>query len=393
MKNSPTFISLFSGCGGFDIGFKHAGYGCLGAFDIDKLALDNLTRYTKSPIFQTDLSASTLSRTGYSGQSPDVVLSGSPCQGFSTIGKRNFEDPRNALLVSGAEIAVELQPKVFIAENVPGVISGRHREYWDRIHGILKSAGYNTRDLLLDANDFGTPQHRKRVFLFAYRGQECQFSIPRVAGGVLADALKDITTKINHSEEYLEKGSDEYIIATKIQQGQKLSNVRGGARSVHTWDIPEVFGSVTKKERRLLEELLYLRRRLRVRNFGDADPVPRKILRSKYGESTIKSLTSKNYLRAMGDNIDLVGAFNGKYRRLWVEKPSCTVDTRFGHAKSFLHPTLHRPFTVREAARIQGFPDSYHFSGSPCEQFRMIGNAVPPPLGYAIGLFCKAQLI
>ncbi len=389
----PTFISLFSGCGGFDIGFKEAGYKCLGAFDTDALVLTNLKKNTGSAVFQTDLSSATLSSSDYCAGIPDVIISGSPCQGFSVIGKRKYEDPRNDLLVSAAKIGTEINPKVFIAENVLGVTSGKHREYWKLAHNILAKGGYHTTDIILDANNYGVPQHRKRIFLVANRGNRHNFNISTEYGGTLKDALKDISGAKNHLEEFPNCQTKDYLIAKRIQQGQKLSNVRGGNRSIHTWDIPEVFGKVTEAERALLEELIYLRRRMRIRDFGDADPIPRKILIEKYSKKIIASLLRKNYLRQLGDSLDLVGAFNGKYRRLRLDKPSCTVDTRFGIPKNFLHPFLHRGFTVREAARIQGFPDAYQFSGSISEQFRMIGNAVPPPLARILGHYIRKNII
>jgi DNA (cytosine-5)-methyltransferase 1 len=388
----PTFISLFAGCGGFDIGFKKAGYKSLGAFDIDQLPLDNLSDYAKSPIHQVDLTSASLPVKNIGN--PDVILSGSPCQGFSTIGKRDFDDPRNTLLFAGATIATKLEPKVFIAENVLGVMSGKHKAYWDQLHNMLNSAGYNTQNLVLNSNLYGVPQIRKRVFLIAYKGNYPDIVLPEKQGGVLADALRSIEYTDNHIEKFLTPGTSDFTIADKIGPGQKLSNVRGGLRSVHTWDIPDVFGHITSKERALLLDLLYLRRRLRTRDFGDADPVDVSLISERHDSSAITSLIKKNYLQEKpGRRLDLVGGFNGKYRRLAIDKPSCTVDTRFGSAKHFLHPSLNRGFTVREAARIQGFPDAYKFRGTIAEQFRMIGNAVPPPLSYEIGKYVKNNFL
>ena len=95
----------------------------------------------------------------------------------------------------------------------------------------------------------------------------------------------------------------------------------------------------------------------------------------------MEGLIAKGYLRRVEEGIDLVGTFNSKFRRLAWDKPSCTVDTRFGAPRYFLHPSQQRGFTVQEAARIQGFPDRYVFQGNEQAQYRVIGNAVPPPLG------------
>jgi len=153
---------------------------------------------------------------------------------------------------------------------------------------------------------------------------------------------------------------------------------------VATWDIPEVFGLVTENERTVLELLRRVRRQERLRDHGDADPVSLERLEAALGapfHRLVEGLVTKGYLRRVDGGLDLVGTFNGKFRRLAWDKPSCTVDTRFGSPRYFLHPSQERGFTVREAARIQGFEDSYTFRGSEQAQYRMIGNAVPPPIG------------
>jgi DNA (cytosine-5)-methyltransferase 1 len=162
--------------------------------------------------------------------------------------------------------------------------------------------------------------------------------------------------------------------------GQKLCNVRASERAVPTWSIPEVFGRTTKIERDVLSVLVRLRRRARLRDFGDADPVDSARLSDELGLNIAPQLTrlvEKNYLKRVGHLVDFKHTFNGKYRRLRWDHPSSTADTSFGTARSFLHPSQHRALTLREAARIQGFPDSFRFFGAVSDQFRMIGK---PPL-------------
>jgi DNA (cytosine-5)-methyltransferase 1 len=177
-----------------------------------------------------------------------------------------------------------------------------------------------------------------------------------------------------------------FKISQRIGPGQKLSNVRGGERSVHTWHIPEVFGYTTAAECEVLETIMRIRRAERRRDFGDADPVPQTRLKMEFGAKTdrlLKSLIRKGFLRIINGNFDLVHTFNGKCRRFRWDDIACAVDTRFGDPNLFLHPNEHRPFTVREAARIQGFPDSFRFDNSESENFKMIGNAVPPTMAEA----------
>lgn len=374
------------------MGFKQAGFTSLGAIDVDPVALGVLEKNVGSPVFEADLSRELLPYSGWKGC--DVIISGSPCQGFSTIGKRRLDDPRNSLLLVLAHFASIYKPSVVVAENVPGVASGKHAKYWKELHLLLRSVGYSTSELMCDASQLGVPQRRRRLVLVGWReSMNLEIKLPEQFGGVLKDALSGVGRLPNHAPEYLAEKSADGLIASRISCGQKLSNVRSGERSVHTWEIPEVFGRTTKLEREILREVMVLRRRIRVRDFGDADPVSSKLLYDLFGKQAISTLQKKGFLRAVGKCHDLVGTFNGKYRRLTLDQPSYTVDTRFGDPRCFLHPTEQRGFTVREAARIQGFPDDFIFEGTKVEQFRMIGNAVPPPMARGIAQMLTKALL
>jgi len=327
----------------------------------------------------------------------DVLVAGPPCQGFSLAGERRMNDPRNHLLPLAAKLAVKLRPKVFVAENVAGSKSGKHRRYWDKVIAIMRGAGYATREATCVGTDYGVPQLRKRCLVVAWRtGKNLPEISGHATGGSLRDVLKNLDGVANHDPIALKPGSRLAKIAKRLQPGQKLCNVREGERSVHTWEIPEVFGRTNAQERKLLEALLRVRRRERVREFGDADPVTVRALESEVGfkvRELLSTLERKGYVKKEDGLFDLVHTFNGKYRRLDWDSPSYTVDTRFGDPRYFLHPTEARGFSAREAARIQGFPDSFVFSGATRAQFRMIGNAVPPPMGRAVAEFARLALV
>ena len=390
---SVTFASLYSGCGGFDLGFVQAGFRCTGAFDIDPLAITVHRRNLRSSATVCDLRNE---HDLLNGIKADVLLAGSPCQGFSTAGKRDLEDPRNSLLVLGGRIAVSVQAKVFVAENVAGVIAGQHKQYWDALHETLRVAGYRTADIYCDAYSMGVPQRRRRMVMIAWlRNLEIKIDVPHIRGGVVSEAIKSIDGAPNHAPTKIRSNSQTALIAKHIGQGQKLSNVRGGPRAIHTWQIPEVYGRTTDRERKILEALLRLRRQKRVRTVGDADPVSAEVISRHVGQDakpTLESLIRKRYVRFSDGLFDLTHTFNGKYRRLNSNAPSPTVDTRFGDPKYFLHPTKDRGLTAREAARIQGFPDSFVFEGSSRAQHRMIGNAVPPPMARQIASLVRRIL-
>ena len=389
------FASIFSGCGGFDDGFIQAGFKCIGAFDIDPLTIEVHKKNLKSPAEACDLSEGTLPIE--LPQNLDVLLSGSPCQGFSVAGRRDVDDPRNELLLDAGRIALSVNPKVFIAENVAGVRSGAHRKYWDGLTSMLKGNGYKTADLICEGTNMGVPQLRRRAVLLAWRtDKDVEISIPRTDGGTVGRVLTHLRGIPNHSVKVPPPDSSLSLIAKKIKCGQKLSNVRGGDRAVHTWDIPEVFGSTTKEERVLLEKIMRLRRQFRVRDNGEADPVRIDLLVSILGTSVhrlLNSLERKGYVRQFDNLCDLRHTYNGKFRRLQLNQPSPTVDTRFGDPRYFLHPKYDRGFTVREAARIQGFSDSFIFEGPERAQYRMVGNAVPPPMAKCLAIFVKKALI
>ena len=148
-----------------DQGFEQAGFQGALSVDIDDAALGVLSANLKLNVQNLDLSCNDPKVTGQI----DVLLAGSPCQGFSTAGLRNVDDPRNSLLLVAPRIAKKLCPKVIVAENVLGVISGAHAVYWEALHQQLRSLGYRTGDIRVDSSDFGVAQKRQRIFLIVWR--------------------------------------------------------------------------------------------------------------------------------------------------------------------------------------------------------------------------------
>lgn len=396
MRRKLEFLSLFCGCGGFDLGFLDAGFSCRAAFDIDPLVVDAYRENLGSFAEVQDLSNGCLGLDSLVGI--DVVLAGPPCQGFSTAGKRELRDPRNQLLLRAGKIALRLRPIVFVVENVTGVTKGQHRKYWQDLHRMMRGGGYRTLDLRCDATRLGLAQTRVRVVMIAWRNaRDVSGSLPQKRGGTLSEVLAGLPADApNHEVQLLNPTSPQAEIAKHIAPGQKLCNVRGGARSVHTWHIPKVFGKTNQRQRELLETLMRLRRRMRRREEGDADPVAARTLARFLGRpvaSDLRILQAKGYIRRVSGYYDLTHTFNGKFRRLRWDAPAYTVDTRFGDARYFLHPDQHRGFTVREGARIQGFPDKFVFKGSRRSQGAMLGNAVPPPLAKLLAEFLVAQVL
>lgn len=386
-----TFASLFSGCGGFDLGFVAKGFRPCGAYDHDNDAVENFAANVGGPIRRVDLNNGVPDEHSLMGL--DTLIAGPPCQGFSTAGKRLLHDERNHLVPLTARLALRINPKVLVLENVSGVLAGDHARYWRELDGTMRPAGWRTHTIRCQATELGMAQLRSRVLFFAWRtGRDMEFVLPKLPPSNLRTVLARVSSQSNHDPQQLRTGSIEWRIARRIKAGQKLCNVRGGSKSVAAWEIPEVFGHVSENERTVLELLRRLRRQDRQRDRGDADPVSLVRLRAALGgrfHRLVNSLLTKGYLKRAGDGVDLVGTFNGKFRRLSWDKPSCAVDTRFGSPRYFLHPSKNRGFTVREAARIQGFDDNYVFQCNKQAQYRLIGNAVPPPLAAVAAEFVK----
>ena len=386
-----SVVSLFSGCGGLDAGFAAEGFRSVAAYDIDPLVVETFNANIAPVARVCDLSKHA------PPASADILLAGSPCQGFSTAGKMMRDDPRNNLLIRAGEIALGMRPRVFLLENVPAAIAGRNGSRWELVEAMLRAGGYNVERLLLEGQSSGVPQIRKRLFLLAWRGSghvtctPAERTAPR-----LIDAIDAIERGDLHDPTPFAAGSREHRIAARIAPGQKLCNVRISETAVHTWQIPEVFGTTTPEEKQVLEAIVRLRRRDRRRNFGDADPVePAKICDhlGRCCQRSIEALVGKAYLRRVDRYVDLKHTYNGKFRRLSPTGPSPTVDTHFGDPVLFLHPVEDRGMTAREAARIQGFPDAFDFGAKRTRAFRMIGNAVPPPMAARLAAFVRDAIL
>ena len=393
------FVSLFSGCGGFDVGLIQQGFKCSGAVDIDARALSVHSANVDAPTFKHDLSAGTLP--AGLPKSVDVVIAGAPCQGFSTLGKRRLDDPRNSLLIAGGRLALQLKPKVFVAENVLSVRSGEHAEFWNELQLLLRRAHYQTMEVVLDGRKLGLAQSRRRAFVIAWNtGANGEFIPPSQLPMSVRTALSAVAGLPQHSPRLLDFDSMEYRIAKRIAPGQKLCNVRNGPSAIHTWDVPEVFGSISERAKETLVAFIRIRRserrpRGKGKGKGDADPLYTDRAYSDFGPSMIDNLLAQKYLRTLGDKneyVDLTHAFNGKFRRLDPDAQLTTVDTRFCDPRYVLHPWEDRGLTTREVARLQGFPDDFVFSGTRHDA-TLIGNAVPPPMGAFVGAHIRNALL
>jgi DNA (cytosine-5)-methyltransferase 1 len=172
--NAPTVISTFAGCGGSSLGYKLAGFKELLAVEWDQNAVDTFRlNFPEVPVYHGDiakLSGDECMRLAGIGKGELDVFDGSPpCQGFSTAGKRKFDDPRNSLFKEYARLLDELQPKVFVMENVTGMVKGHMKQAYLQIISTLRGCGYRAKGEVLNAMYYGVPQSRERVIIVGVR--------------------------------------------------------------------------------------------------------------------------------------------------------------------------------------------------------------------------------
>lgn len=428
----PSVVSLFCGCGGLDLGFRELGFTMSYACDNDPLAVQCYSRNVHESVFVRDVTSPEFHTDIESLGSCDVVLGGFPCQGFSKAGPKSQGDPRNVLYLEMKRAIHTLQPRLFVAENVDGLAQNFRGAYLQQITRDFQSIGYHVEHRILDAIEYGVPQHRRRILFVGQREPAVApfrwpspTHKPRVrngefklssAGGLRSlwdlpgteEDLKDVVTvrdaigdlvKLDPSipdHQVVNNWPKKYqAVFAAIKQGQKLCNVRHASTSVYTWQIPEVFGAVSDVERLILETISKNRRHKEYGDIPNGNPLPMAEIERLSGltgiEPQIESLMHKGYLKDLGGRYDLKGAMfcSGLFKRPNWDEPAPTVLTVFSNPRYFLHPTEDRPFSLRECARLQGFPDSFRFVTPETDLtlvdgYRLVGNAVPPPLSRAL---------
>jgi DNA (cytosine-5)-methyltransferase 1 len=177
-----NFISLFTGAGGLDIGFKEAGHNCLLASDIMKEAeLTYSYNYPSVPFFREDIRQIPLDKFKkvIGDKEVDVIIGGPPCQGFSNMGNKNSSDPRNYLFENYVSLVNTFKPKCFLFENVKGLLTMFEGRFFENIVNSFLSIGYSISYTLIDSSLYGVPQKRERVFLMGTRLQHKKFNFPK----------------------------------------------------------------------------------------------------------------------------------------------------------------------------------------------------------------------
>ncbi|MGL5936783.1 MAG: DNA cytosine methyltransferase [Cetobacterium sp.] len=341
-------IDLFSGVGGMSLGFKNQGAKIIMAIEKDKdIAYSYQKNHQETIVINEDITKIKIETVFREYKNKiDVVIGGPPCQGFSQKGARkSIKDERNFLFKYYYEVVKYLKPKYFLMENVPNLLTSEKGLFKQEIIEIFQSLGYELDIKILNAFDFGVPQMRKRAFILGKLGDN-KILLPVTNGekNVVWDAISDLA--FLNSAEGKEEQNYLYEIKSKYQKQMRTSNILYNHKATCHSEIA-------------------IKRLKLVPPEGTRDSLPE--------EEKTKSI------------------YSGTWSRMKKNEPSVTITTRFDTPSSgrFTHPYLHRAITVREAARIQSFPDDFIFYKSKTSQMKQVGNAVPPLLAEEIAKVIK----
>lgn len=334
---------LFAGVGGFSQGFIKAGCEIAFAVEFDKeIAYAYKMNHPNTEVYADDICKLDIGEIKQRHPVIDIVIGGPPCQGFSQKGKRlSLDDPRNFLFKQFVRFVAAFKPKYFVIENVPNIITTSEGYFKKQIIREFCELGYDVCCGVLCASDFGVPQDRRRaVFIGQLEKLEVGLPIPNGSKTTIKEAIYDLP--FIGSGEGKEVSKYDKVPFTEFQK-----ELRGNEDVLYNH-------VATKHSRAAIEKL--------------------KLIPKGMGKEVLpKHLLTKSI-------------YSGTWSRLLEDDIAPTITTRFDTPSSgrFTHPILNRCLTVREAARIQTFPDSFVFYGTKGSQMKQVGNAVPPKLAYVI---------
>tara|TARA_B110000238_G_scaffold184996_1_gene212881 strand:+ start:788 stop:1945 length:1158 start_codon:yes stop_codon:yes gene_type:complete len=376
---SKNFIDLFCGAGGLSLGFERAGFKCVGAIDISKACINtHKLNFPDCVSINTDISK--INPREFSkeigNKKIDLVIGGPPCPTFSTIGhakiksikgKNNlnftlFDDDRNFLFKNYFSYIEHFKPNFFIMENVPNFITKYQGSIFNQTKAKIEKLGYkilNEDNLVFNAADYGVPQTRKRMIIIGTKIKNFNFKLPKI------DFFSD--------DNLFSKKNKYRTVKDAIEDLPKITD---------NWRIDECDYSIFKNLNSF-QKLMRKKTNGMVKNniCRMTNDRAKKVFKEMKQGSKYMDLPKKirNILPFRED------IFADRLKRLVNSKPSWTVIAHIGmDGYMYIHPTETRTLSVREAARLQSFPDDFVFLGTQMETYHQVGNAVPVLLSEAI---------
>ncbi len=343
-----NIIDLFAGVGGLSYGFSQLPqFKILAANEIEKdISIAYKLNHPDVKMLNCDIKDLTediLTQT-LNGEKIDIVVGGPPCQSYSTLGKRKMDERAN-LFKQYKRILKILQPTAFVFENVVGILSMDNGKLFRQIRAEFEELGYTVKKDILDAVNFGVPQHRERVILVGFKGaNDYIYPTPTHGDGLkayvtLKDAIGDLPTLKSgeESNRYATEPTNEFLKFVRENSNDNVEEHKAPKNGEHLIKIMQ----------------------------------------------TLKDGQSKDDLP---EDIRPKSGYGNTYAKLWWERPSTTITRNFACPSSSrcIHPRDSRAMSIREGARLQSFPDDYKFYGSDGMKRLEIGNAVPPLLSMAI---------
>ena len=358
-------IDLFAGCGGFSCGFEKAGYNIISAVEYDKNIAKSYEKNHKNVNVIADDIKNVDNNETFKLGSADIIIGGPPCQGFSMAGARNrngfMDDPRNYLFKHYFNVVKIVKPKIFILENVKGILTLKKGEIFEEIKRIFEDPNnfdgrpYKIQYKVVKAKEYGIPQKRERVI---------------IVGSLIDFNLED---EIEKTKKEILK--DNPIFFDNVTVWDAISNLPSPTEdgSVEVMKFESNYQNFLKSNNKIVQNHY----------------------KTKHNKKAIERMgkikVNENYTSL---NEDIKSIHSGSYGRLDPNGIAPTVTTRFDTPSGgrFIHPFENRTLTAREAARIQSFPDDFEFYGTKSCVCTQIGNAVPPKLAYFFAILIRRVL-
>ncbi len=372
--NRATAVDLFSGAGGITLGLANAGFEVVFCADQDETcALTHQRNFPTIPFDCADVErltgAQILKVVGMKRGELDLLIGGPPCQGFSIIGQRQIWDPRNGLFREFLRLATELNPKCVVIENVTGLATLNKGTVLRDIGRAFAQAGYTVDCAELLAAQYGVPQMRWRMFFIGWRldqGKRGGFPLPTHGRAGIGDLVPNRSITADECKGFVTigdaigdlppiKGGEEGAVYVGAPTTDYQRAMRAGARKT----LANHYAARLSKQNMARIE--------RLKPGDDWRALPHHLL-----PGGMQRALRKDHTR--------------RYRRMQWDGIARSIITRFRDPKSgeYIHPEQHRTISIREAARIQSFPDWFVLEGNYTQQYDQVGNAVPPLLARAV---------